>query len=59
MDGAKPISYKYLKQKIKKHMPELYRGLCLDMYNPWEDSCCVTKEHYILVHSAIEFLIKK
>ncbi len=59
MEGAKPINYKWLKNKIRKHIPTLYNDLALDFYNPWQDKCKVTKTHYILVSSAIEYFIKK
>lgn len=59
MKGAKPMSYNWLKRKIKKHIPDLYENLSLDYYNPWENEVCRTKTHYILVHSAIEYFIHK
>ena len=59
MKGAKPINYDWLKNKIRKHLPDLYRDLCLDCYNPYGHQSSVTKTHYILVHSAIEYFIKK
>ena len=59
MRGARKASYKRLVSKIKKEMPELYNSLCLNLYNPWENDCMQTKTHYILVHSAIEYFIRK
>lgn len=59
MSGARKASYKKLVAKIKREMPELYDGLCLNLYNPWENDCKQTKTHYILVHSAIEYFIRK
>lgn len=59
MKGAKPCSYKRLISRIKANLPNLYEELCLDLYNPWHNSCRVTKTHYILVWSAIEFFISK
>lgn len=60
MKGSKPINYNWLKNKIKREMPCLYTQLCLDYINPYADQCRVTKTHYILVHSMIEyFIIKK
>ena len=56
---AKPISYKWLVSRIKTHLPWLYEALALDFYNPWESECRSNKEYYILVHSAIEYFIKK
>lgn len=59
MKGIKPISYKWLVAKVKKHLPQLYKELMLDFYNPWESQCGATKERYVLVHSAIEYFILK
>ncbi len=59
MKGAKPISYKYLVGKIKKHLPWLYETLALQFPNPYDDKCSVNREYYILVHSAIEYFIRK
>ena len=59
MQGAKKASYKNLVRLIKKEIPELYSSLSLDLYNPWENDCQQTKTHYILVHSAIEYFIRK
>lgn len=59
MKGARPMSYEWLKRRVKKHLPELYNSLCMDFYNPWESNTQRTKTHYILVHSAIEYFIKK
>lgn len=59
MKGAKPINYKWLVNKIKKHLPELYFGLRLDLYNPFCEQCRVTKTHYVLVSSAVEYFIRK
>jgi hypothetical protein len=59
MKGAKKVSYKRLVNLIKKELPYLYNELTLQYYNPWENDCKQTKTHYILVHSAIEYFIKK
>ena len=59
MKGAKKASYKRLVGKIKKELPYLYNELRLDLINPWENDCKQTKTHYILVHSAIEYFIRK
>ena len=59
MQGARKASYKKLVRLIKKEIPELYSSLSLDLYNPWENDCKQTKTHYILVHSAIEYFIRK
>lgn len=59
MKGARKCSYKRLVSKIKSEIPELYFDLCLNIYNPFESQCRQTKTHYILVHSAIEYFIRK
>lgn len=59
MKGSKPINYKWLVNKIKRELPSLYNDLCLDIYNPYVEQSRVTKTHYILVHSMIEYFIKK
>ena len=59
MRGARTCSYKRLVNRIKKELPELYRDLCLSYYNPFEEQCKQTNTHYILVHSAIEYFIRK
>ena len=59
MKGSKPINYKWLVNKIKRELPSLYNDLCLDIYNPYGEQSRVTKTHYILVHSMIEYFIKK
>lgn len=59
MKGAKPINYEWLRKKIKIHLPQLYNELCLDYPNPFGEQSKVTKTHYILVCSAIEYFIRK
>lgn len=59
MKGSKPINYKWLVAKIKKHLPWLYDNLRLDLRNPYQDQCRVTRDYYILVSSSIEYFIKK
>ena len=59
MKGSKPINYKWLVNKIKRELPYLYNDLMLDYNNPYADQCRVTKTHYILVHSMIEYFISK
>lgn len=59
MKGAKPTNGKWLRNKIQKHLPELADALALDFPNPYEENSCATKTHYIYVHSAIEYFIRK
>ena len=59
MRGARKCSYKRLVSRIKRELPELFRDLSLEYYNPWEEECRQTRTHYILVHSAVEYFIRK
>ena len=59
MKGRKPMSYQWLKKRIKRSLPHLYDELMLDYYNPFEGDTYRTKTHYILTHSAIEYFILK
>ena len=59
MKGARKCSYKRLVSQIERELPELYRDLCLNYYNPFESQCKQTRTHFILVHSAIEYFIHK
>lgn len=59
MKGRRPMSYKWLKRRIKRSLPHLYDELMLDYYNPFEGDTYRTKTHYILTHSAIEYFILK
>ncbi len=59
MKDARPISYKWLVGKIRKNMPELYDALALQFPNPYDQNCAVNRDYYILVHSAIEYFIRK
>ena len=59
MKGRRPMSYTWLKRRIKRSLPNLYDELMLDYYNPYESATYRTKTHYILTHSAIEYFILK
>lgn len=59
MRGARPVNGRWLRFKIRKHLPELYRELLLDFPNPYEGQCKVTRTHYIYVHSLVEYFIRK
>ena len=59
MKGARRVSYRMLVSRVKSEIPELYRALALNLYNPWADQCRQTATHFILVHSAIEYFIHK
>lgn len=59
MHGARKCSYKRLISKIKREIPSLYEQLMLDVPNPYAEQCRQTYTHYILVHSMIEYFIRK
>jgi hypothetical protein len=59
MNGARRVNYTRLVRKIKQELPTLFQELALDFYNPWENECKQTRTHYILVHSGIEYFIRK
>lgn len=59
MKDARRASYTRLVARIKRELPELYQELALNFYNPWENECKQTNTHYILVHSGIEYFIRK
>jgi len=59
MFGAKKYSSRKLVKMIKTEMPELYEGLSLKYPNPYSGNTAETGTHYILVHSAIEYFIRK
>lgn len=59
MKGFRPINYQWLVGRIKKHLPQLYEALSLDLSNPYGNLCGTTREYYILCHSATEYFIKK
>ncbi len=59
MKHSRPINYKWLVRRIKKHLPWLYDALGLNYYNPWENDCRSNRKYYILVHSGIEYFILK
>ena len=52
-------SYRLLVQRIRKELPDLYESLALQYPNPYAGQCRQTLTHYILVHSAIEYFIRK
>lgn len=59
MHNARRMSYKKLLSAIKKNLPDLYYALGLNYPNPYSTQCRQTDTHYILVHSAIEYFIRK
>lgn len=59
MYKARCMPYKKLLSVIKKNLPDLYYALGLNYPNPYSTQCRQTDTHYILVHSAIEYFIRK
>ncbi len=57
MDGAKRMNKRILHRLIRKELPELYEALCLNLRNPY--TYFQTKSHYVLVHSGIEYFLRK
>lgn len=57
MEGATRADKRKLNALIKKKMPELYGALALNLYNPYH--YYKTAKHWVLIHSAIEYFIKK
>ena len=55
MAGAVRADHKQLDRLIKKHLPDLYRGLFRNLYNPY--NYFKTKDHLIMVHSGIEYFL--
>ena len=40
---------------VRKHLPDIYEGLSLNLWNPYH--YFKTRRHLILVHSAIEYFL--
>lgn len=59
MKGARKASYNNVKRLIKKYLPALYEELALSYPNPYAGQTQQTENHYILVHSAIEYFLRK
>ena len=55
MDGATRADKRRIDGLVKRHLPDLYRDLALNMRNPYH--YFKTRRHLILVHSAIEHLL--
>ena len=59
MKNMRHTNYRNLIKRIKNEIPDLYISLALNLNNPYSKQCGETKTHYILVHSGIEYFIKK
>ena len=58
MEDAKPYSGSKIRELIKQFLPDLYNSLSLNLYNPFEKNCYITKSHLIYCHSAIEYFLR-
>lgn len=58
MHGAKKACGKKIKKMIQHQLPELYKDLALDFYNPYENKSVRTDKHLIYVHSGIEYFLR-
>jgi hypothetical protein len=55
MEGAVRANKAEIDRLVKRDLPDLYHGLCLNYYNPY--NYFRTAKHLILVHSGIEHFI--
>ena len=55
MDGATRADHRRIDSLVKRHLPELYRDLALNLRNPYH--YYKTRRHLILVHSAMEYFL--
>ncbi len=56
MRGSVRADKRRIERIVKRRLPELYRALRLDLYNPYR--CRRTSTHLILVHSGIEYFLR-
>jgi hypothetical protein len=56
MKGHKRADKRKIDRLIKQHLPDLYHGLYLNLYNPYFYH--KTKNYLIMVHSGIEYFIR-
>lgn len=59
MERAVKANGSKIRGMIKKQLPDLYESLALNFSNPYESESQRTEEHYIYVHSAIEYFLKR
>ena len=55
MDGATRADHRQIDSLVRKHLPNLYEELSLNLWNPYH--YYKTRRHLILVHSAIEYFL--
>ena len=58
-NGARQVGKTWLLHEDVYKRQELYHALALQFYNPYAEQCRQTHTHYILVHSANEYFIRK
>ena len=56
MAGATRADHRLIDRLVRKHLPELYEDLRLDLRNPYH--YFKTRRHLILVHSGIEHFLR-
>ena len=56
MDGATRADHRRIDSLVRKHLPELYEALSLNLWNPYH--YLKTRRHLILVHSAMEYFLR-
>ena len=55
MDGATRADHRQIDSLVRRHVPDLYEALSLNLRNP--NRYFKTRRHLILVHSAIEYFL--
>ena len=56
MEGHVRANKREINRLVKEHLPDLYEGLALNYYNPYD--YYRTSTHLVLVHSSVEYFIK-
>lgn len=57
--GKRPISWNWLRRRIKSQIPQLYDALSLDLPTFYEGETYSTKTHYIFTYSATDYFLRK
>lgn len=55
MEGATVANKQAIDKLVKRHLPNLYYSLALDLHNPYK--YYKTEKHLVLVHSSIEYFL--
>ena len=55
MAGATRADHRQIDSLVRRHVPDLYEALSLNLRNPYH--YFKTRRHLILVHSAIEYFL--